>query len=155
MLHNDDQDNVKILEVQSKIVATNEIMHYFAITIQSRKKQNTYILYGPEALNGSNAVLEHLKQEFESSSKIYIKTNTHRKIIFYDNFVSFWTCHSKHLCQHGHVIPNIHVTLDHFPVTLDISCHFGQCHKRPCFLLVKVNHCSYKSRHVLHCQIGA
>ena len=31
--------------------------------------------------------------------------------------------------QHGHVIPNIHVTLD-------ISYHFGQCHKRPCFLLV-------------------
>ena len=27
------------------------------------------------------------------------------------------------------IIPNIHVTLD-------ISCHFGQCHKRPCFLLV-------------------
>ena len=41
------------------------------------------------------------------------------------------------LCHFGCVIPNIHVTLDDFSVTLDISCHFGQCHKRPCFLLVK------------------
>ena len=40
------------------------------------------------------------------------------------------------LCQLGYVIPNIHVTLDHSLVTLDSSCHFGQCHKRPCFLLV-------------------
>ena len=30
----------------------------------------------------------------------------------------------------GRVIPNIYVTLD-------ISCHFGQCHKRSCFLLVR------------------
>ena len=42
------------------------------------------------------------------------------------------------LCHFGRIIPNIHVTLDHFPVTLDISSHFGQCHKRPCFLLVMV-----------------
>ena len=41
------------------------------------------------------------------------------------------------LCHFGRVIPNIHVTLDHFSITLDISCHFGQCYKRPCFLLVK------------------
>ena len=54
---------------------------------------------------------------------------TSRKIIFYDNFMSFWMCHSKHSCQLGCVIPNIYVTLD-------ISCHFGQCYKRPCFLLV-------------------
>ena len=54
---------------------------------------------------------------------------TSRKTIFYDNFVSFWTCHSKHLRQFGRVILNIHVTLD-------ISCHFGQCHKRSRFLLV-------------------
>ena len=40
------------------------------------------------------------------------------------------------LRQLGCVIANIHVTLDHFLVTLDISSHFGQCHKRPCFLLV-------------------
>ena len=59
-----------------------------------------------------------------------------RKIVFYNNFGSFWTHHFKHLRQFRHVIPNIHVTLDHFPVTLDISCHFRQCHKRPCFLLV-------------------
>ena len=39
-------------------------------------------------------------------------------------------------CHFGCIIPNIHVTLDHFPVTLDISCHFGQCHKRLYFLLV-------------------
>ena len=51
-----------------------------------------------------------------------------RKIIFYDNFLSFWKCHSKQLYQFGHVIPNIHVTLD-------ISCHFKQCHKKPYFLL--------------------
>ena len=70
-----------------------------------------------------------------------------RKIVFYDNFGSFWTRHSRHLRQLGRVIPNIHVTLDHFPITLDhfpitldISCHFGQCHKRPCFLLVDVDH---------------
>ena len=55
--------------------------------------------------------------------------DTSRKTIFYDNFVSFWTRHSKHSCQLGRVIPSIHVTLD-------ISCHFGQCHKRPCFLLM-------------------
>ena len=61
---------------------------------------------------------------------------TSRKTIFYDNFVSFWMHHSKHSRQLGGVIPNIHVTLDHFPITLDISCHFGQCHKRPYFLLV-------------------
>ena len=42
------------------------------------------------------------------------------------------------LCHFGCVILNIHVTLDHFPVTWDISCHFGHCHKRPCFLLVLV-----------------
>ena len=29
------------------------------------------------------------------------------------------------LCCFGRIILNIHVTLDHFPVTLDISCHFG------------------------------
>ena len=52
-----------------------------------------------------------------------------RKNVFYDNFVSFWTRHSKHLHQFGRVIPNIHVTLA-------ISCHFGQCHKRPYFLLM-------------------
>ena len=63
---------------------------------------------------------------------------TSRKIVFYDNFVSFWMRHSKHLRQLGCIIPNIYVTLDHFPVALDISCHFGQCHKRPCFLLVTV-----------------
>ena len=40
------------------------------------------------------------------------------------------------LCDLGCVIPNIHVTLDHFLVILDISYHFGQCHKKPCFLLV-------------------
>ena len=40
------------------------------------------------------------------------------------------------LCHFGSVTSNIHVTLDHFPVTLDISYHFGQCHKRPYFLLV-------------------
>ena len=61
-----------------------------------------------------------------------------KKTIVYDNFVSFLTCHSKHSRQLGCIIPNMHVTLDHFPVTLDISCHFGQCHKRPCFLLVIV-----------------
>ena len=38
--------------------------------------------------------------------------------------------------QLGRVIPNIHVTLHHFPIALDISSHFGHCHKRPCFLLV-------------------
>ena len=42
------------------------------------------------------------------------------------------------LCQLGCIIPNICVTLDHFPIILDISCHFGQCHKRPYFLLVKL-----------------
>ena len=57
---------------------------------------------------------------------------TNRKAVFYDNFVSFW------MRQLGCVIPNIHITLDHFPVTLDISNHFGQCHKKPCFLLVIV-----------------
>ena len=44
--------------------------------------------------------------------------------------------HSKYSGQLGFIVPNIHVTLDHFPITLEISCHFGQCHKRPCFLLV-------------------
>ena len=39
---------------------------------------------------------------------------TSRKTVFYDNFVSFWTSHSKHLHQLGRVIPNIHVTLDIF-----------------------------------------
>ena len=70
---------------------------------------------------------------------------TSRKTIFYDNFVSFWSSHSKHSHQLGRIIPNIHVTLDHFRVTLDhfrvtlnISCHFGQCCKRPCFLLVNL-----------------
>ena len=66
---------------------------------------------------------------------------TSRKTIFYDNFVSFWMCHSKNLYQFGRVIPNIHITLDHFPITLDISCHFGQCHKRPCILLVYAAQC--------------
>ena len=33
------------------------------------------------------------------------------------------------LCHFGLINPKIHVTLD-------ISCYFGQCHKRPCFLLV-------------------
>ena len=61
---------------------------------------------------------------------------TSRKIIFYDNFVLFWTHHSKHLRQLGCVIPSIHITMDHFLVILDISCHFGRCYKRPCFLLV-------------------
>ena len=54
------------------------------------------------------------------------------------------------LCHFGHVIPNIHVTLDHFPITLDISRHFGQCHRRPCFLLVTVHtfvpHVVYNAR---------
>ena len=54
----------------------------------------------------------------------------------FQTFMSTWICHSKHSCQLGHVIPNIHVILDHFPLTLDISCHSEQCHKRPCFLLV-------------------
>ena len=63
--------------------------------------------------------------------------STSRKTIFYDNFVLFWTCQSKHSCQFGCIIPNIHIVLDHFPITLDIFCHFGQYHKRPCFLLVK------------------
>ena len=44
------------------------------------------------------------------------------------------------LPQLGCIIPNIHVTLDHFPVILDIFCHFGQCHKRSCFLQV----CAFK-----------
>ena len=39
-------------------------------------------------------------------------------------------------CQLGRVILNIHVTLNRFSITLNISCHFGQCHKRSCFLLV-------------------
>ena len=43
------------------------------------------------------------------------------------------------LCHFGRVFPNIHITLDHFPVTLDIFSHFGQCHKRPCFLLVLIH----------------
>ena len=43
------------------------------------------------------------------------------------------------LYQLGCVISNIHVTLDHFPIKLDISCRFGQCHRRPCFLLVWQN----------------
>ena len=51
---------------------------------------------------------------FESS----LANFTSRKNGFYDNFVSFWTRHSKHLRQLGRVIPNIHVTLD-------ISYHFG------------------------------
>ena len=29
------------------------------------------------------------------------------------------------LCHIGRIIPNIHITLDHFPITLDISYHFG------------------------------
>ena len=52
MLHNDDQDSVKILEAQPKTMAANEIVHYSVITIKSKKKQNTYILHGLEALNG-------------------------------------------------------------------------------------------------------
>ena len=68
-----------------------------------------------------------------------------RKTVFYDNFVSFWTRHSKHSCQLGCLIPNIHITLDHFPMTLDISCHFGQCHKRSCFLLVFRNITSFNT----------
>ena len=63
---------------------------------------------------------------------------TSRITIFYDNFVSFWTRQSKHFGQLGRVIPNIHVTLDHICVTFNISCHFGQCHKRSCFLLVSL-----------------
>ena len=85
---------------------------------------------------------ERLYNYFTISPKRHLEfTNlpiTNRKIIFYDNFVSFWTRHSKHSRQLGRIIPNIHITLDHFPFTLDISCHFGQCHKRPCFLLVDV-----------------
>ena len=57
---------------------------------------------------------------------------TSRKTLICDNFAPTLTCHSKHLHQLGHIIPNIHVTLD-------ISCHFGQCYKRPCFLLVHVH----------------
>ena len=33
MLHNDDQNSVKILEAQFKMVAANEMVHYFAVTI--------------------------------------------------------------------------------------------------------------------------
>ena len=78
----------------------------------------------------------------------WLRSITSRKIVFYDNFVSFWTCHSKHLCQLRYVIPNIHVTLDHFPFTLDISCHFQQHHKRPCFLLVNVARKCRSSSHI-------
>ena len=67
---------------------------------------------------------------------INTSTFTSRKTIFCANFASTWTRHFKHSCQLGCVISNIHVALDHFRVTLDISCHFGQCCKRPCFLLV-------------------
>ena len=76
------------------------------------------------------AVLEQKHHPF------MVSHNSQVEKLSYDNFVSFWACHFKHLSQLGGVIPNIHVTLDHFPVTLGISCHFGQCHKRPCFLLV-------------------
>ena len=82
---------------------------------------------------------QYMKLSFIVSIQRYIWLKwklTSTKTVFYDNFVSFWMRQSKHLRQLGLVIPKIHVTLDHFPVTLDISCNFGQCHKRPCFLLV-------------------
>ena len=50
------------------------------------------------------------------------------------------------LHQLGCVIPNIHVTLDHFPMTLDISCHFGQCRKRLCFLLAALRYVGLKAK---------
>ena len=80
---------------------------------------------------------------------------TSRKTIFYDNFVSTWMSHSKHSRQLGCVILNFHVTLDHFPIILDISCHFGQCHKKPCILLVnpKVRSNDYYIKLILvHCK---
>ena len=42
------------------------------------------------------------------------------KTVFYDNFVSFGCVIPNLSCQLGRVFPNIHVTLDHFPVTLVI-----------------------------------
>ena len=53
MSHNDDQNSVKILKAQPKIVAANEIVHYNStISIQSRKKKKTHILHNHEALSG-------------------------------------------------------------------------------------------------------
>ena len=42
MLHNNDQDSVKIPKAQLETLATNEIVHYFVVMILSRKKQNTH-----------------------------------------------------------------------------------------------------------------
>ena len=52
MSHNNDQDSIKIFEAQPKKMVANETMYYVAVTIQSRKKQNTNILHSREALNG-------------------------------------------------------------------------------------------------------
>ena len=43
MWHNYDQDNGKTLEAQSETMAADERMHYFEVTIHSKKKQNTHI----------------------------------------------------------------------------------------------------------------
>ena len=75
-------------------------------------------------------------------AKSELSCNLHTWITLVEK-LSFMTilCHfgsvvPNTLYQLGRIILNIHVTLDHFLVTLDISDHFRQCHKRPCFLLV-------------------
>ena len=52
MSHNDNQDTEETLKAQSKVVGANETVHYSAMTIQSRKKQNTHMSHGSKALNG-------------------------------------------------------------------------------------------------------
>ena len=58
----------------------------------------------------NNQILKGTKNDWNDDWS----TMTSRKTIFNDNFVSFWMRHSKHSRQFGRVIPNIHVTLDHF-----------------------------------------
>ena len=65
-------------------------------------------------------------------------TFTSRKLSFMTILCHFGRVIPNTSRQLGRIILNIHVALDHFHVTLDISCHFGQHHKRPCFLLVFV-----------------
>ena len=60
---------------------------------------------------------------------MYILQTLLEKLSFMTILCHFGRVIPNTLRQLGRVIPNIHVKLDHFPIKLDISSHFGQCPK--------------------------